>query len=294
MLDTTLYHFETFIAVAEYGSFTAAAKKLGVSKSAVSQTIKALESSMKLPLFIRSTRQVNLSDEGYLLYEQCKRLKQELNAAQDLISNFNEAPSGTLRISCNPFYAETYLIPIINKYSKKYPSVTLEIIAEERMPDMQKEQIDIVFGINWPAPDYVVAKKIGATRYVLCASPKYLKKYGIPKNIKELENHKYISHIGRTPNNIIASLNKNVSLNINAQLKLNSASLMKQSAISGLGIVQLHDYIIKEELKDRSLIEILSEYLQKNIPIYIYYQKHRYVQPKIRQFINLVADFNFN
>ena len=267
MLDTTLYHFETFIAVAESGSFTAAAKKLGVSKSAVSQTIKALESSIKLPLFIRSTRQVNLSDEGALLYEQCKRLKQELNTAQDLISNFNTTPSGILRISCNPFYAETYLMPIIEKYSSKYPEVTLEIIAEERMPDMQKEQIDIVFGINWPAPDYVVAKKIGVTRYVLCAAPEYLNKFSIPKNIKDLEQHKYISHLGRNPDNIIADLKKKTSLNISSPLIINSAHLMKKSALLGLGVVQLHDYIIKDELDNGELIEILKEYLQPEIPI---------------------------
>lgn len=289
MLDTTLYHFETFMTVAELGGFTAAAKKLGISKSAVSQTIKALESSIKLPLFIRSTRKVELSDEGLLLYNQCVRLKKELNTAQDLIINFNSTPSGTLKISCNPFYAETYLIPIIDKYTKNFPKVNLEIISEERMPDMQSEQIDIVFGVNWPAPDYVVAKKIGVTRYVLCASKIYLDKFGVPKNIKELESHKYIHHIGRSPNNLLVDLIKPASININSQIKINSTSLMKQAAICGLGIVQLHDYIIKKEIENNQLIEILPEYFNKEIPIYIYYQKHRFVQPKIRQFINLIS-----
>jgi len=289
MIDTTLYHFETFMAVAELGSFTAAAKKLGISKSAVSQTIKALESSIKLPLFIRSTRKVQLSDEGLLLYNQCTRLKKELNTAQDLITNFNSEPSGTLKISCNPFYAETNLIPIIDKYSKNFPEVNIEIISEERMPDMQNEQIDIVFGVNWPAPDYVVAKKIGVTRYVLCASKKYLAQFGTPKNIKDLESHKYIPHVGRSPDNLIVDLIKPVSININPQVKMNSAILMKQSAISGLGIVQLHDYIVKKELENNRLIEILPEYFNKEIPIYVYYQKHRFVQPKIRQFINLIS-----
>src|SRR3989338_7943880 len=95
-----LHHFETFLCVAESGSFTAAAKRLEVSKAAVSHTIRVLEESLQTPLFIRDTRNIRLTEEGKLLFSQCKRLKEELDTARNLVAGFNSSPSGTLRISC--------------------------------------------------------------------------------------------------------------------------------------------------------------------------------------------------
>ena len=288
----TLQHFETFLAVAEAGSFTAAAQKLNVSKASVSQTIRLLESTLQIPLFIRSTRRVNLTDEGKLLFAQCQRLKHELDTARELISGFNTSPTGTLKISCNPYFAESHLLTLLKTYMARFPNVKVQIQTEERMPNMQQEQIDIVFGINWPAPGDIVAKAIGNTRYTLCASPNYLAKYGTPQTIKDIEKHRYIPHYGRSPENIIASLRKNTALNLSPQLTLNNAHFMKQCALADMGIIQLHDYIVKNELKNGSLIEILPELFADKIPLYLYYQKHRFVQPKIRQFVKLCDSLN--
>ena len=130
----------------------------------------------------------------------------------------------------------------------KFPNVKIEIISDERMPDMLAEQIDIVFGINWPAPEDVVAKPIGKTRYILCASHKYIKKFGLPKDIKDLEHHLYIPHLGRSPENIIANLKNKATIQLNPKLSMNNAHFMKKCALHGLGIVQLHDYMIKNKL----------------------------------------------
>lgn len=291
MSAPSLNHFETFLCVAKNGSFTQAAKQLGISKAAVSHTIRLLEESLQVPLFIRSTRSIKLTEEGEMLFEQCNRIKIELDIARDLVSGFNDSPAGLLRVSCNPYFAETRLLKIIEKYIEEFPNVNIDILTEERMPDIEREQIDIVFGVNWPAPPDVVAKMIGETRYVLCASPEYLKKYGVPADIKELENHNYIPHLGRTSENIIANLKNRVKLTLDPRLKLNNAHFMKQCALSNLGIIQLHDYMIENELKNSSLVEILSEYLKPKIPLYVYYQKHRFVQPKIRKFITLITEY---
>lgn len=282
-----LQHFETFLVVAETGSFTAAAKTLGHSKASVSQNIRSLESSLQVSLFSRSTRHVNLTDEGKLLFAQCQRLKSELDIAREIVSGFNTSPTGTLRISCNPYFADSHLLNIIHKYMELFPKVKIEILTEERMPNMQQEQTDIVFGINWPAPQDIVAKPMGSTRYVLCASPKYLKKFGTPKDIKALEQHRYIPHYGRSAENIVANLKKPTTLNFSPKLVLNNTYLMKKCALLGMGIIQLHEYMVEDELKNGALVEILPQSLKERIPLYIYYQKYRFVQPKIRQFVNL-------
>lgn len=289
MSQITLHHFETFLIVAETGSFTIAAKKLGNSKAAISQTIKAMETQLQIPLFIRTTRKVTLTDEGRLLLTQCKRLQNELEIARNLISNFSHEPTGSLRISCNSSYAESNITYLVEKYIDEFPKVKVELIAEERMPNMQQEQIDVVFGVSWPVSEEVVRQEMGTTRYVLCASPEYLAKHGTPKTIKELEQHSYIHHIGRPKDEIVMDLKHKVNLNIIPKLVMNNATIMKQVALENFGIIQVHDYVVKKELEEGSLVEILSEFINPRIPLYIYYQKHRFVQPKIRQFVNLAT-----
>lgn len=286
MLKPSLNHFETFLVVAKLKGFSAAARELGISKAAVSHTIRLLERALEVDLFHRSTRQVNLTEEGTLLYQQCLKLKQELDNTRSILQQFHSNPSGNLRVSCNPYWVEKHLLDRIEQFLDLYPDVNIELITEERMPNMEEENIDIVFGINWPAPDDVVAKVIGKTRYILCASPAYLKKQGIPKTIKDLEQHLYIPHLGRRDDSPIIGLNTSV-LKLQSRIKLNNASYMKHCAINGMGITQLHDYMVEEEIKKGLLVEVLSDKIHTSLPIYIYYKKNKFVQAKTRSFVKL-------
>lgn len=283
----SLHQFETFLMVAELNSFTAAAKKLGISKAAVSHSIRLLEQSLKAPLFIRTTRHIALSEEGQQLFDQCKKLKYELDIARDIVDGFNSKPRGVLRICVNPFFAQAQLADILSAYRSLCPDVAIELSTAERMPDMASEKIDIVLGVTWPAPLDVVARQIASTRYVLCASPAYLKQYGTPKTPKELSKHMYIAHMNRSHENLIVDL-KTQTPTLNIPIKLDDAAFMRLCALNHLGIVELHDYMVKKELEQGALIEVLSNYIKPEKPLYIYYQKHRYVQPKIRQFVELV------
>ena len=247
MRSPLLQHFEAFLQVANSGGFTAAGRKLGVSKVAISNSIRLLEESLQVPLFIRSTRQVSLTQEGELLLKQCERLRKELDTAEELISGFSKSPSGTLRIYCNLYFAENWLADILSCYVQKCPDVKVEVLSDERIPDMLHEQVDIVFGVNWPAPLDVVARTIGKTRYAICASPDYIEKNGEPKSIQDLAHHNYIPHLGRSPGNMIANLKKTENTELNTQIAANNANFMKTCALKGLGIVQLHDYMVKEE-----------------------------------------------
>jgi DNA-binding transcriptional LysR family regulator len=290
MVAPSLQHFETFLVVANSGGFTAAAKQLGVSKAAVSNSIRLLEESLGVPLFIRTTRQVRLTEEGELLVRQCERLQQELDAARSLVADFDENPTGTLRINCNLHFAENWLTDSLSRYIEKFPDVKIDVISDERVLDMDKEQIDIVFGVNWPPPLDVVARTIGQTRYIICASPTYIQQHGSPNSIKDLEDHRYIPHAGRNAECRLGNLKKPTMLQTEPQLIINNASYMKICALKGMGIVQLHDYMVRDELASGELVELLVDYAGPAMPVSVYYQKHRFVQPKIRQFINLLVE----
>lgn len=291
MKTSTLSQFETFICVAEKASFTDAAAMLSISKAAVSQAIKQLEQTLEVPLFIRTTRRIRLTEEGKLLLVQCQRLKEELDTTRSIIGDFKQNPTGILRISANPYVNQSHFLNLISEYQRRYENVKIEIRTDERMPSFEKDQVDLAYGVNWPAPDDIVAKKIGKTRYVICASPSYLKEHGTPKKLVELANHKYIPHIGRQAITPIVNLNTTQKINLNSRLLINDAALMKECALKNMGIIQLHDYMIKRELEDGSLIEILEDQIQKETTLYVYYQRHRYVQPKVRHFLKLIDEF---
>lgn len=279
---------EPFLAVADQKSFTRAAEQLGITKGAISQAIRQLETLLKVTLFFRTTRSVQLSEEGKIFYQQCQRLKNEMEVTFDLVQQFHEAPQGKLRISCNPYYAKSKLPALIREYMKRFPEVKLELICDERLPDMAAEQIDVVFGINWPAPDDVVAKVIAHTRYVLCASPGYLAQYGIPKQPEDLKKHRYFPHMGRDLIRPVMYIEELLANDLNIKLAANNIQVMQSLAEAGLGIIQVHDYVVQDALAEGKLVEILSSHSQPDVPLYVYYQKHRFVQPKIRQFINLL------
>ena len=290
MNKPSLQQFEVFLTVAEYNSFTAAAKQLGISKAAVSQQIRQLEQNLKAPLFTRSTRRIALTDEGEQLQQQCLRLQNELDATRDLIGQFEAEPSGSLRISSNPYLVNTQLLPILQQYQQLFPKVKIELRTEERLPDMDKEGIDLIYGINWPPPMDIIARPIGKTRYVLCASPGYLARKGTPKKLSDLQHHDYIAHSGRNKNNIIAQLKSDTIPALNVILRTNNADSLINATKRGMGIAQVHGYMINEELKNGELVEVLSDCLRPSIDLYIYYQKHLFVQPKLRQLINLIMD----
>lgn len=155
---------------------------------------------------------------------------------------------------------------------------------------MQREHIDIVFAVNWPAPEDIVAKEIGHTRYVLCAAPQYLAQHGTPQTIKDLQQHQYIQHVGRDSNTALMALQKPQALALPTSLRTNHAALMRQFALQGMAIVQLHDYLIQDDLVAGRLVEIMPELFSKSIPIYMYYQKHRYLLPSIRSSVELVKE----
>lgn len=283
-----LYLFETFLVVAEKLSFTQAAEVLATTKSAVSHSIKSLETQLGVDLFIRSTRKISLTTEGELLQQQCERLQAELDTARDLVNQFDQTPQGTLTISCSPALAQSHLLPLILIYKQRYSQVKINILLEERMPDLKADKVDIVFGVNWPAPLDVVAKKISTTRYILCASPQYLEQYGTPKYIQDLAGHELILHAGRDKNLKLVSLKKQSTIpELKTTITVNNIEFMKQCALNHLGLAQFHDYAIQSQIDNGNLIEILKDSFKKEEPLYIYYQKHQFVQPKIRQFINL-------
>lgn len=275
----------TFLSVIEEDGFAAAARKKGVSTAAVSRQISALENDLGSQLILRTTRRLALTEVGERYYRHCKKALSELFEAEIEIAKSKNEATGELHVMANRYFANTYLLPKLHEFMELNPKLTVHFQLAERFPNLEKENIDILFGVSIEGSAELVRRRIATTRYVLCASPKYLKKHGTPEIPSDLIKHRYITHRIRKPNNVIF-LKDNKEIYINPVLGLNDSYAMRECAIRDMGIVNLHDYMVMDAIKDGKLIEILQKYQEQQKNVYLYYRHNRYLQPKIRKFID--------
>ncbi len=275
----------TFISVIEENGFAAAARKKDVSTAAISRQIAALEKDLGIQLLNRTTRQISLTEIGEDYFQQCKKILSELQEAENAITKSKNKATGSLHVMANRYFAVTHILPRLAEFMRLNPQVRVHFQLAERFPHLEKEGIDILFGVSIEGAAELVRRRVSGTRYVLCASPRYLKKYGVPKHPSDLVKHKYITHSIRQPNNVVY-FKEGKEIHVNPILWLNDSYAMRECAIHGMGIVNLHDYMVADAIKEKKLIEILREYQEPYKNIYLYYQKSRYLQPKIRRFID--------
>lgn len=288
MARLKLKNIETFLTITEAGGITAAAKVLDVSKASVSHNLQQLEKALNMTLFHRTTRRMTLTSEGHLFLTQCQRLKEDLNELEELVSNTRKAPTGILRINCNPYFMESSYFSVIQQYLEKYPDMKIDLIAEERMPEMQKEHIDITFGIDRPCQENITRIKLENMQYILCASPAYIEQHGTPETLADLKHHHFIALSGR--DRLLSQPKQKRPLKLSPRLQINSTAFLRKAALEGWGIVQLHDYLVRNSIKKGALIKVLPDAPSHEVSLYIYYEKTRFMQAKTRAFLEMVNE----
>jgi DNA-binding transcriptional LysR family regulator len=274
---------EAFVSVIEQGGFAAAGKKLHLTSAAISKQIKALEETLGVELIQRTTRNFSLTEIGAHYFEEAKNILEQLNQADALILQTRQEPQGVLKVVSSYYFAEHYILPKLAEFLHRYPKIKLKLELAERLPDMVREDIDILFGVSVDAyPDFV-RKTISHTRYAFCASKKYLKKYGTPEHPEDLKKHHYITHSMRDKPNFV-SFRNHQDIYVQPYLWFNDSKAILEAALQGLGIMKLHYYFVEEALKNKKLIEIFKDYVEPKQAVYFYYRKSRYLDPKIRAF----------
>ena len=284
-----LSQMKTFVLTSEFSSLAAVARKLGLSPAAVSKQLTRLEEELGLQLLIRSTRRIEFTEVGVNYCQQCQRILEEVETANALISQVKAEPSGVLKVVSGRHFAASYIVPYIKEFLSKYPKIELNLELAERVPDLNLEAIDVLIGMSISAAGDAIQKKIATTSYTFCASPAYLKQFGIPKKPNDLKNHRYITHSMRKPDNELLFHDKKV-ITVIPYIRVNDAQTMLNFALEGLGIVKLHHYVVKEYLDRGELQEVLPAYNNSKIPIYVAYPQRRYISSKTRCFIDFIAE----
>lgn len=278
-----------FITVIEARGFAAAARKLGISTAAISRQITNLEATLGVQLLLRSTRQLTPTPTGQQYYQDCKKIMVNLQEAEAAIFGSQQEAVGILRVTSSRYFTITYLLPRLSEFMEQNPKLRIHLELAERFPDLAQESIDILFGISLEGPRELVRKRVSTVQYILCASPQYLKQFGIPQTPEDLHQHRYITHSIRQPNNVLGFRNGK-EIFLEPFLWLNDSYAMRNCALQGMGIIKLHNYMVKDELRDGHLIELLPDLRDPPQPIFLYYQQSRYLQPKIRRFIDFFTE----
>lgn len=279
----------SFKLTVEEGSFAAAAKKLNITKAAVSKQVKELEVHFKTQLLYRTTRSIQFTDLGRQFYEAIKKVFQSLHEAETPLNDNPHSPTGTLRVTSHRNFGEKYILNHLNEFIKLYPNLKIDLELSDRFPDLEKENIDILCGVAHEGFDHLVRKKIADVQYVYCASPEYLADFGLPKKPNDLKNHRYITHSFRNPDDLLI-FNNGKEIVMDYWLRVNDAQAMLKCALQGLGFIKINDYFVQDALKAGKLIEILGKYKEPKKGLYVFYQYQTFVPHKIRIFLDFLYE----
>lgn len=284
----TLGLIQTFCKVVHCANFTAAAKELGVSAAAVSKQISLLEEELGIQLLQRTTRHVALTEIGAHYYQEVQEVLLALDKANGIIAAAKEEPVGLLRVKTGRYFMEHFIIPRLAAYRAAYPKVDLDLQIAEHIPHLLEEDLDIVFAMSADVASNSIRKKLTRTRYVVCAAPSYLQNYGEPNEPSDLAKHQYLTHTMREPNNVWTFPSQE-SVYFRKIIYLNDAQAMMECAVQGLGITILHHYQVAKALEQGVLVEVLSKHRMPLIPILMYYHPGRFMQPKVRSWIEFMG-----
>ncbi len=285
-----LNEMEIFYQVVEQKNFTKAAEKLGVSKSFISKHIIKLENELRTKLLTRNTRQLTLTETGEFFYQHCNKVVNEAYKGYHLINQLQQEPSGVLKISVPMALGFHLLASILPSFLKKYPKIILNIDLENRIVDVVKEGYDLVLRSAVLESSNLIAQRILQSKNIICASPIYLKTYGLPSMPADLVKHNFAMYKNLKINQKIKLVkNRHIEeIRIDAHLLTNQLDLIKQMVLSGHYIAVLPKFMVYKEIKKKLLIHCLQDYQLEEDSIYLIYPDKELVPHKAKVFIQML------
>lgn len=295
MTQPYLAYIPTFTKVADRLSFSVAARDLGMTKSAVSKHISALEEALNVRLLNRTTRKLSITEEGKLFLDKCTHIMEELASAEQQLQNLHTSPSGVLRINAPASFGQTHLAPMIAEFAARYPEIRLEVDFSDQFIDIVESGVDVCIRIASLSDSSLIARKLKRCPMVLAASPAYIKAHGEPKHPDELINHRFIEYSNverlrewryRDPKS-----GQEKVAPTHVVMRANHAEMLRHAALSGVGLVFGPMFILRDDVEAGKLKPLLVDYEptpERNI--YALFSQNRYMTAKVRLFIDFLAE----
>ena len=281
---------EAFSQVVEAGSFSGAAARLDLSPTAVSRLVAELETHLSTRLLNRTTRKVSLTESGRAFYERCVQLLADLREAEDEAARAAVVPRGTIRLASAVAFAP-HLAPVIAEFLERHGEVRFDVSLADRMVDLVEEGFDLAIRIGTPGAEHLVARKIGETRIVPCASPAYLAAHPAPTVPEALAEHNCFTYEYVKPSGVWRFRDPAGAervVRVRGNVHSNSAGLHAELAARGAGIVFEPAFIVGPEIRAGRLVPLLQDFEPAPLPIYAVYPSRRHLSAKVRVFVDFL------
>lgn len=280
-----------FSAVAATMSFSKAAGRLGTSAQNVSKNIRALEDALGVLLLHRTTRVVTLTESGQAYLPRCNRLIEDFDELRSVMRDEGAAPSGNLVVTAPVLFGEMYLMAVVEKYLAANPGVTIDLRLSDRHMSLIDEGVDLSVRIGVLQDSTLIAKRLGETRLITCASPAYLDRAGRPGHPDELAGHSCIFDTNRRASGQQWSFREDgesLMVTIRPRVRVNSASAVRRLLLSGEGIGTAPSFVVADDLRSGRLEALLEPFEDRGAPISLLYLANRHLSRKVRSFISFI------
>lgn len=288
-----LPYLETFAAVVDKGSFTAAAEALGISKPVVSKQVSQLEQYLGVQLLHRTTRRLHLTDAGEIFARYSQQIVAEAQEAEQSVLPLQSEPQGTLRITAPESLAASMLPDALLGFQQHFPKVELDVRISGRFVDLVEEGIDVALRVGKLEDSSMIARRLLSCHFQVYGSPEYWKRHGVPNHPDELRTHNCLiySQSPKPDTWIFKDSNgEDISIKVTGNLRSDAGRLLLDAVIDGQGIMVVPSYMVTDAIEKRLLEGVLEDYSHAPVGLYAIYPQSKHVSTKVRAFVNYLVD----
>jgi DNA-binding transcriptional LysR family regulator len=281
-----LVDMAVFAVVVESGSFTGAAVRLGLSKSAVSKRVKRLETRLGASLLQRTTRRLSLTDAGEAYYRHCAKVVAEAQQAEIEINRIADRPQGVLRVNAPVAFGQMHIAPVIEEFLDRYSELSVELRLSDAEVDLCAEGVDVSVRIAQQPGERYIAREITPVHRVICASSSYLNNHGVPNTPRELEAHNCLVTACYTGGEtwLLHGEDRQVGVQVRGSFASNDAKSLREAALTGLGVVMLPTFVVGPDIQAGLLVPLDLKPVDLET-VYALYTPSRARSPKVAAFV---------
>jgi LysR family transcriptional regulator for bpeEF and oprC len=289
-----LRSMEVFVTVVEQGSLSAAAAALRLSPSMVSTHLSNLEAHLGVRLLNRTTRRINLTDEGGLYFSHCQSVHEEITNIESLLAGTHLKPRGRVRIDSPSIIAQHLIVPLLSAFNEQYPDIQLDFSDSEHLSDTVEGQSDVLIRLGPLGDSEMIARQLGYTPLLTVASPAYLAARGVPKTPSDLHQHACISYqVKRTGRLLPWQFERDgqrLELSLQSSMSITQGNVQIEAALGGLGIMQGMGFYLQQHLTSGALCQVLPEWIMLAPPMEMLYPRGRRGSRKVHTFVDFVLE----
>lgn len=289
----SLSDIAVFVHVVRSGSFTAAAEKLSLSKSVVSKYVTRLEDRLGARLLNRTTRRLSLTEVGQAFFERSQRALDEIEEAEAEVSRLQGEPRGELRLSSPMSFGILHLAPLLPAFQDCYPELTVDMVLDDRKTDLVDEGFDLAIRIGELPDSSLVARRLGPCGHVVCGSPAYFARNGVPKSPQDLADHAALTYRYQDAPAEWRLVDRHGDFHqvaVNSRLQMNNSLALREALLQGFGVTLTPTFVVGSDIKAGRLMAVLTEYKALEVSIYAVYPQRKHLSPKVRAFIDFLSE----